>query len=168
MGGTDTTSLTALESSPCAGCVTSVEFTTSLGLSLPLKDVNQRTSDKRRLLSVVGGGFTRMEGCPGPSVNAPVGRAEAAGSRGWTSGYKTTGVCLSTSPEQKYKDVEPSLKIKEVDGLELVRKFSGDMETMLRRKVAAIQVLRPAGWGSARPGHRTPSLSPPTPPSPAS
>ncbi|KAK2101410.1 hypothetical protein P7K49_019076, partial [Saguinus oedipus] len=42
----------------------------------------------------------------------------------------------------KYKDVEPSLKIEEVDGLELVRKFSEDMETMLRRKVEAVQVLQ--------------------------
>ncbi|KAG5212667.1 hypothetical protein JEQ12_015096 [Ovis aries] len=41
----------------------------------------------------------------------------------------------------KYKDVESSLKIKEVDGLELVKKFSEDMETMLRRKVEAIQNL---------------------------
>ncbi|KAF5919401.1 hypothetical protein HPG69_009882 [Diceros bicornis minor] len=49
---------------------------------------------------------------------------------------------LSHFPEQKYKDVEPSLKIKEVDGLELVRKFSEDMETMLRRKVEAVKVLQ--------------------------
>lgn len=98
MGGTDTTSLTAPESSPCAGCVTSVKFTTSLGLSLPLKDVNQRTSDKRCLSSVVGGGFTRTEGHPGPSVNAPVGRMEAAGSRGWTSRYKN-------GPQPKKKEV---------------------------------------------------------------
>lgn len=47
-------------------------------------------------------------------------------------------------PEQKYKDVEPSLKIEEVDGLELVRKFSEDMENMLRRKVEAVKVLWPA------------------------
>uniref|UniRef100_A0A4W2GUI1 Calcium voltage-gated channel auxiliary subunit alpha2delta 4 n=1 Tax=Bos indicus x Bos taurus TaxID=30522 RepID=A0A4W2GUI1_BOBOX len=43
--------------------------------------------------------------------------------------------------QKKYKDVESSLKIKEVDGLELVRKFSEDMETMLRRKVEAVQNL---------------------------
>lgn len=43
---------------------------------------------------------------------------------------------------QKYKDVEPSLRIQEVDGLELVRKFSEDMETMLRRKVEAVKVLQ--------------------------
>uniref|UniRef100_A0A8C6FNH8 VWFA domain-containing protein n=1 Tax=Moschus moschiferus TaxID=68415 RepID=A0A8C6FNH8_MOSMO len=47
--------------------------------------------------------------------------------------------------QKKYKDVESSLKIKEVDGLELVRKFSEDMETMLRRKVEAVQVLMVAG-----------------------
>ena len=45
--------------------------------------------------------------------------------------------------------MEPGLKIKEVDGLELVKKFSEDMETMLRRKVEAVQVLGPVGWGSA-------------------
>ncbi|XP_021105457.1 voltage-dependent calcium channel subunit alpha-2/delta-4 [Heterocephalus glaber] len=43
--------------------------------------------------------------------------------------------------QKKYKDVEPSLKIKEVDGLELVRKFSEDMENMLRRKVKAVKSL---------------------------
>uniref|UniRef100_A0A8C5K9E6 Calcium channel, voltage-dependent, alpha 2/delta subunit 4 n=1 Tax=Jaculus jaculus TaxID=51337 RepID=A0A8C5K9E6_JACJA len=43
--------------------------------------------------------------------------------------------------QKKYKDAEPSLKIKEVDGLELVRKFSEDMETMLRRKVEAVKSL---------------------------
>lgn len=46
------------------------------------------------------------------------------------------------SPKQEYKDVEPRLGIKEVNGLVLVRKFSEDMETMLRRKVEAIQVLQ--------------------------
>lgn len=58
---------------------------------------------------------------------------------------------LSFPTEQKYKDVEPSLKIKEVDGLELVRKFSEDMENMLRRKVEAVKVCQ------ALP---TPSLAP--------
>uniref|UniRef100_A0A674J308 Calcium voltage-gated channel auxiliary subunit alpha2delta 4 n=1 Tax=Terrapene triunguis TaxID=2587831 RepID=A0A674J308_9SAUR len=42
---------------------------------------------------------------------------------------------------QKYKDVEPTLKIKEVDGLELVKKFSEEMESMLRRKVEAVERL---------------------------
>uniref|UniRef100_A0A6I8N129 Calcium voltage-gated channel auxiliary subunit alpha2delta 4 n=1 Tax=Ornithorhynchus anatinus TaxID=9258 RepID=A0A6I8N129_ORNAN len=41
----------------------------------------------------------------------------------------------------KYKDVEPSLQIKEVDGWELVRQFSEDMESMLGRKVEAVQRL---------------------------
>ncbi|NXI25170.1 CA2D4 protein, partial [Sterrhoptilus dennistouni] len=49
--------------------------------------------------------------------------------------------------QKKYKDVEPTLKIKEVDGLELVKKFSEQMESMLRRKVEAVEV-RPLGlWG---------------------
>uniref|UniRef100_A0A452RSH1 Calcium voltage-gated channel auxiliary subunit alpha2delta 4 n=1 Tax=Ursus americanus TaxID=9643 RepID=A0A452RSH1_URSAM len=43
--------------------------------------------------------------------------------------------------QKKYKDVEPSLSISEVDGLELVRKFSEDMEAMLRRKVEAVKNL---------------------------
>ncbi|XP_007935221.2 voltage-dependent calcium channel subunit alpha-2/delta-4 [Orycteropus afer afer] len=43
--------------------------------------------------------------------------------------------------QKKYKDVESSLKIKEVDGLALVRKFSEDMENMLRRKVEAVKRL---------------------------
>ncbi|XP_069905373.1 voltage-dependent calcium channel subunit alpha-2/delta-4 isoform X2 [Oryctolagus cuniculus] len=43
--------------------------------------------------------------------------------------------------QKKYKDVESSLKIQEVDGLELVRKFSEDMENMLRRKVEAVKSL---------------------------
>lgn len=38
--------------------------------------------------------------------------------------------------------MESSLRIQEVDGLELVRKFSEDMETMLRRKVEAVKVLQ--------------------------
>ncbi|NXP50285.1 CA2D4 protein, partial [Heliornis fulica] len=42
--------------------------------------------------------------------------------------------------QKKYKDVEPTLKIKEVDGLELVKKFSEQMESMLRRKVEAVEV----------------------------
>lgn len=51
-------------------------------------------------------------------------------------------MCISpTSSTQKYKDVEPSLSISEVDGLELVRKFSEDMEAMLRRKVEAVKVF---------------------------
>uniref|UniRef100_A0A8C0HQ13 Calcium voltage-gated channel auxiliary subunit alpha2delta 4 n=1 Tax=Buteo japonicus TaxID=224669 RepID=A0A8C0HQ13_9AVES len=41
----------------------------------------------------------------------------------------------------KYKDVESTLKIKEVDGLELVKKFSEQMESMLRRKVEAVERL---------------------------
>lgn len=43
--------------------------------------------------------------------------------------------------------MEPNLRIQEVDGLELVKKFSEDMETMLRRKVEAVKVLRPCDLG---------------------
>ncbi|XP_019371081.1 PREDICTED: voltage-dependent calcium channel subunit alpha-2/delta-4 isoform X1 [Gavialis gangeticus] len=43
--------------------------------------------------------------------------------------------------QKKYKDVEPSLKIQEVDGLELVKKFAEEMETMLHRKVEAVERL---------------------------
>ncbi|NXV61438.1 CA2D4 protein, partial [Molothrus ater] len=43
--------------------------------------------------------------------------------------------------QKKYKDVEPTLKIKEVDGLELVKKFSEQMESMLRRKVEAVEFV---------------------------
>ncbi|KFQ12261.1 Voltage-dependent calcium channel subunit alpha-2/delta-4, partial [Leptosomus discolor] len=43
--------------------------------------------------------------------------------------------------QKKYKDVEPTLKIKEVDGLELVKKFSEQMESMLRRKVEAVEAV---------------------------
>ncbi|KAM4819811.1 voltage-dependent calcium channel subunit alpha-2/delta-4 [Thomomys bottae] len=43
--------------------------------------------------------------------------------------------------QKKYREAEPSLEIRAVDGLELVRKFSQDMEAMLRRKVEAVQSL---------------------------
>ncbi|OCT57831.1 voltage-dependent calcium channel subunit alpha-2/delta-4 isoform X2 [Xenopus laevis] len=43
--------------------------------------------------------------------------------------------------QKKYKDVEPTLSIEEVDGLELVKKFSEEMENMLRRKVEAVERL---------------------------
>ncbi|XP_053574828.1 voltage-dependent calcium channel subunit alpha-2/delta-4 [Bombina bombina] len=43
--------------------------------------------------------------------------------------------------QKKYKDVEPTLSIEEVDGLDLVRKFSEEMESMLRRKVEAVERL---------------------------
>lgn len=43
--------------------------------------------------------------------------------------------------------MEPTLKIKEVDGLELVKKFSEQMESMLRRKVEAVEVQPLGFWG---------------------
>uniref|UniRef100_A0A672VDC4 Calcium voltage-gated channel auxiliary subunit alpha2delta 4 n=1 Tax=Strigops habroptila TaxID=2489341 RepID=A0A672VDC4_STRHB len=42
---------------------------------------------------------------------------------------------------RQFGNVEPTLKIKEVDGLELVKKFSEQMENMLRRKVEAVERL---------------------------
>ncbi|KFZ67311.1 Voltage-dependent calcium channel subunit alpha-2/delta-4, partial [Podiceps cristatus] len=48
--------------------------------------------------------------------------------------------------QKKYKDVEPTLKIKEVDGLELVKKFSEQMESMLRRKVEAVEAVLVIVW----------------------
>ncbi|NXR67363.1 CA2D4 protein, partial [Rhadina sibilatrix] len=53
--------------------------------------------------------------------------------------------------QKKYKDVEPTLKIKEVDGLELVKKFSEQMESMLRRKVEAVEELLPSSAGNSVP-----------------
>lgn len=49
------------------------------------------------------------------------------------------------------------MRIQEVDGLELVKKFSEDMETMLHRKVEAVKVLRPCdlGGGGLCPAHHT-------------
>ncbi|KAG2471246.1 CA2D4 protein, partial [Polypterus senegalus] len=41
----------------------------------------------------------------------------------------------------KYKDVEPTIKIEEVDGLELVKKFGEEMERMLGRKMKAVKRL---------------------------
>ncbi|XP_039626708.1 voltage-dependent calcium channel subunit alpha-2/delta-4-like [Polypterus senegalus] len=42
---------------------------------------------------------------------------------------------------KKYKDVEPTIKIEEVDGLELVKKFGEEMERMLGRKMKAVKRL---------------------------
>ncbi|XP_072855941.2 voltage-dependent calcium channel subunit alpha-2/delta-4 isoform X2 [Pogona vitticeps] len=55
--------------------------------------------------------------------------------------YIVTKYSGSLLLQKKYKDVEPTLKIKEVDGLELVKKFSEEMESMLRRKVEAVERL---------------------------
>ncbi|XP_058842409.1 voltage-dependent calcium channel subunit alpha-2/delta-4-like isoform X1 [Acipenser ruthenus] len=43
--------------------------------------------------------------------------------------------------QKKYKDVESIIKIEEVDGLELVRKFAEEMEEMLGRKMKAVKRL---------------------------
>uniref|UniRef100_A0A670JPN5 Calcium voltage-gated channel auxiliary subunit alpha2delta 4 n=1 Tax=Podarcis muralis TaxID=64176 RepID=A0A670JPN5_PODMU len=55
--------------------------------------------------------------------------------------YIVTKYSGSLLLQKKYKDVEPTLKIKEVDGLELVKKFSEEMQSMLGRKVEAVERL---------------------------
>uniref|UniRef100_A0A8C2U872 Calcium voltage-gated channel auxiliary subunit alpha2delta 4 n=1 Tax=Coturnix japonica TaxID=93934 RepID=A0A8C2U872_COTJA len=64
--------------------------------------------------------------------------ADAFGGELYSIATKYSGSLLL---QKKYKDVEPTLKIKEVDGLELVKKFSEQMESMLRRKVEAVERL---------------------------
>ncbi|XP_063785416.1 voltage-dependent calcium channel subunit alpha-2/delta-4 isoform X3 [Pseudophryne corroboree] len=64
--------------------------------------------------------------------------ADAFGSEMYGLVTKYSGSLLL---QKKYKDVEPTLSIEEVDGLELVRKFSEEMESMLRRKVEAVERL---------------------------
>ncbi|KAM4675764.1 voltage-dependent calcium channel subunit alpha-2/delta-4 [Discoglossus pictus] len=64
--------------------------------------------------------------------------ADTFGSEVYTLVSKYSGSLLL---QKKYKDVEPTLRIEEVDGLDLVRKFSEEMESMLRRKVEAVQRL---------------------------
>uniref|UniRef100_A0A8C6YF60 Calcium voltage-gated channel auxiliary subunit alpha2delta 4 n=1 Tax=Naja naja TaxID=35670 RepID=A0A8C6YF60_NAJNA len=55
--------------------------------------------------------------------------------------YIVTKYSGSLLLQKKYKDVEPNLKIKEVDGLELVKLFSKEMARMLYRKVEAVERL---------------------------
>lgn len=43
---------------------------------------------------------------------------------------------------QKYKDVEGMVKIEEVKGEELVKKFAEEMEEMLGRKMKSVKVRR--------------------------
>ncbi len=47
----------------------------------------------------------------------------------------TVYVCV-----QKYKDVEPIVKMQEVDGLKMVKEFSEEMENMLGRKMKSVKV----------------------------
>lgn len=64
--------------------------------------------------------------------------ADTLGSKMYSILTKYSGSLLL---QKKYKDVEPTLSIEEVDGLELVKKFSEEMESMLRRKVEAVERL---------------------------
>lgn len=43
---------------------------------------------------------------------------------------------------QKYKDVEGMVKIEEVKGQQLVKKFAEEMEEMLGRKMKSVKVMR--------------------------
>lgn len=42
---------------------------------------------------------------------------------------------------KKYKEVEGMVKIEEVDGEELVKKFAEEMEEMLGRKMKSVKVM---------------------------
>lgn len=42
---------------------------------------------------------------------------------------------------QKYKDVEGMVKMEEVNGEELVKKFAEEMEEMLGRKMKSVKVI---------------------------
>lgn len=42
---------------------------------------------------------------------------------------------------KKYKDIEGTVKIEEVNGDELVKKFAEEMEEMLGRKMKAVKVI---------------------------
>lgn len=42
---------------------------------------------------------------------------------------------------KKYKDIEGVVKIEEVNGEELVKKFAEEMEEMLGRKMKSVKVL---------------------------
>ncbi|XP_029455755.1 voltage-dependent calcium channel subunit alpha-2/delta-4 isoform X2 [Rhinatrema bivittatum] len=64
--------------------------------------------------------------------------ADAFGGEVYATVTKYAGSLLL---QKKYKDVEPSLKIKEVNGLELVKKISEEMANMLRSKVEAVERL---------------------------
>uniref|UniRef100_A0A8C0UTY8 Calcium voltage-gated channel auxiliary subunit alpha2delta 4 n=1 Tax=Cyanistes caeruleus TaxID=156563 RepID=A0A8C0UTY8_CYACU len=81
-------------------------------------------------------GWVRL--CCSPSLVWVKSWADAFGGELYSIVTKYSGSLLL---QKKYKDVEPTLKIKEVDGLELVKKFSEQMESMLRRKVEAVERL---------------------------
>uniref|UniRef100_A0A6I8P049 Calcium voltage-gated channel auxiliary subunit alpha2delta 4 n=1 Tax=Ornithorhynchus anatinus TaxID=9258 RepID=A0A6I8P049_ORNAN len=84
------------------------------------------------------------------SLPLPLPRPPTTGSggQGWCgslSGQPWNPLCRGSrwgAPGYGFpQNVEPSLQIKEVDGWELVRQFSEDMESMLGRKVEAVQRL---------------------------
>lgn len=50
--------------------------------------------------------------------------------------------CLFPPFLQKYKDVEGMVKMEELKGEELVRRFAEEMEEMLGRKMKSVKVMR--------------------------
>uniref|UniRef100_A0A3B4CZX0 VWFA domain-containing protein n=1 Tax=Pygocentrus nattereri TaxID=42514 RepID=A0A3B4CZX0_PYGNA len=49
-----------------------------------------------------------------------------------------------TARAQKYKDIEPIVKMEEVNGMELVKKFAEEMENMLGRKMKSVKRMAEA------------------------
>ncbi|KAM5171916.1 voltage-dependent calcium channel subunit alpha-2/delta-4 [Mantella aurantiaca] len=88
--------------------------------------------------------YILLPGCVGPGAPSTILPdtvkvwADTLGSEMYAILTKYSGSLLL---QKKYKDVEPTLSIEEVDGLELVKKFSEEMESMLRRKVEAVERL---------------------------
>ncbi|XP_073477696.1 voltage-dependent calcium channel subunit alpha-2/delta-4 isoform X5 [Aquarana catesbeiana] len=88
--------------------------------------------------------YILLPGCAGPGAPSTIPPdtvkvwADTLGSEMYSILTKYSGSLLL---QKKYKDVEPTLSIEEVDGLELVKKFSEEMESMLRRKVEAVEKL---------------------------
>ncbi|XP_072256142.1 voltage-dependent calcium channel subunit alpha-2/delta-4 isoform X4 [Pyxicephalus adspersus] len=88
--------------------------------------------------------YILLPGCTGPGAPSTIPPdtvkvwADTLGTEMYSIVTKYSGSLLL---QKKYKDVEPTLSIEEVDGLELVKKFSEEMESMLRRKVEAVERL---------------------------
>ncbi|XP_052363069.1 voltage-dependent calcium channel subunit alpha-2/delta-4-like, partial [Oncorhynchus keta] len=68
----------------------------------------------------------------------------------WAISYGKQIIALSTKYsgalllQKKYKDIEPTVKMEEVDGEELVKKFAEEMEGMLGRKMKSVKRLAEA------------------------
>uniref|UniRef100_A0A8K9UM65 Calcium voltage-gated channel auxiliary subunit alpha2delta 4 n=1 Tax=Oncorhynchus mykiss TaxID=8022 RepID=A0A8K9UM65_ONCMY len=58
--------------------------------------------------------------------------------------YSSKSENAAPYPKKKYKDIEPTVKMEEVDGEELVKKFAEEMEGMLGRKMKSVKRLAEA------------------------